>query len=47
MKSGHHGPTLVLPVGDRDHAQGSASAPVTLVEYGTTNARPAGKPTPS
>jgi len=34
MKSGHHGPTLVLPVGDRDHAQGSATAPVTLVEYG-------------
>ena len=26
--------TLTLPVGDRDHAQGPASAPVTLVEYG-------------
>ena len=25
---------LTLPVGDRDHAQGTASAPVTLVEYG-------------
>jgi protein-disulfide isomerase len=25
---------LVLPVGDRDHAQGPANAPVTLVEYG-------------
>jgi protein-disulfide isomerase len=25
---------LVLPVGQRDHVQGSASAPVTLVEYG-------------
>jgi protein-disulfide isomerase len=25
---------LVLPVGDRDHIQGSADAPVTLVEYG-------------
>lgn len=25
---------LTLPVGDRDHAQGPASAPVTLVEYG-------------
>ena len=34
MTRGHHGPTLVLPVGDRDHAQGSANAPVTLVEYG-------------
>ena len=26
--------TLTLPVGDRDHAQGPADAPVTLVEYG-------------
>jgi protein-disulfide isomerase len=26
--------TLTLPVGDRDHAQGPAAAPVTLVEYG-------------
>jgi protein-disulfide isomerase len=34
MKHGHHGPALVLPVGDRDHALGSPSAPVTLVEYG-------------
>lgn len=25
---------LTLPVGDRDHAQGPESAPVTLVEYG-------------
>jgi protein-disulfide isomerase len=25
---------LVLPVGDRDHTQGRADAPVTLVEYG-------------
>jgi protein-disulfide isomerase len=25
---------LVSPVGDRDHAQGPADAPVTLVEYG-------------
>lgn len=25
---------LALPVGDRDHAQGLADAPVTLVEYG-------------
>jgi protein-disulfide isomerase len=27
-------PQLVLPVGQRDHIQGSASAPVTLLEYG-------------
>jgi len=26
--------TLTLPVGERDHAQGPAGAPVTLVEYG-------------
>ncbi len=26
--------TLRVPVGDADHAQGSADAPVTLVEYG-------------
>ena len=25
---------LTLPVGDRDHAEGPADAPVTLVEYG-------------
>src|ERR1041385_2441089 len=25
---------LTLPVGERDHVQGSADAPVTLVEYG-------------
>src|SRR5919109_4883869 len=25
---------LSLPVGERDHAQGPATAPVTLVEYG-------------
>src|SRR5205085_4510775 len=25
---------LTLPVGERDHAQGPADAPVTLVEYG-------------
>jgi len=34
MKSQPHGPALVLPVGPRDHAQGPAAAPVTLVEYG-------------
>lgn len=26
--------TLTLPVGERDHAQGDARAPLTLVEYG-------------
>jgi len=26
--------TLTLPVAERDHAQGPAAAPVTLVEYG-------------
>ena len=34
MNRGQHGPSLALPVGDRDHAQGPANAPVTLVEYG-------------
>jgi protein-disulfide isomerase len=34
MSPGHHGPKLVLPVGERDHAQGAVDAPVTLVEYG-------------
>ena len=34
MTSQVHGPTLVLPVGSRDHAKGPANAPVTLVEYG-------------
>ena len=29
-----HGPALTLPVGARDHVQGPANAPVTLVEYG-------------
>jgi protein-disulfide isomerase len=27
-------PRLILPVGERDHAQGPADAPLTLVEYG-------------
>jgi protein-disulfide isomerase len=27
-------PGLTMPVGDRDHVEGSADAPVTLVEYG-------------
>jgi protein-disulfide isomerase len=26
--------TLAVPVSDKDHAQGSAAAPITLVEYG-------------
>jgi len=29
-----HTPTLKLPVGDRDHVQGSVDAKVTLLEYG-------------
>ena len=29
-----HGGSLTLPVGERDHIQGPATAPVTLVEYG-------------
>jgi protein-disulfide isomerase len=28
------GPRLALPVGPRDHSEGPATAPVTLVEYG-------------
>ena len=34
MNADPHSPRLVLPVGDRDHAQGLAQASVTLVEYG-------------
>ena len=34
MTPKHAGPALVLPVGVRDHAQGSAHAAATLVEYG-------------
>jgi protein-disulfide isomerase len=33
MKSEHE-PKLTVPVTDRDHTQGPADAPVTLVEYG-------------
>src|SRR4051812_3803083 len=32
--SARDGKTLALPVGAEDHVQGSADAPVTLVEYG-------------
>ena len=32
--SEHDSAHLTLPVGERDHAQGPANAPVTLVEYG-------------
>jgi protein-disulfide isomerase len=32
--SGGVRPRLTLPVGDRDHRQGSIDAPITLVEYG-------------
>src|SRR4051812_6290462 len=34
MKSSTHEPRLILPVSKRDHIRGSATAPVTLVEYG-------------
>ena len=34
MKLPEHQPKLAIPVNDKDHAQGPADAPVTLVEYG-------------
>jgi protein-disulfide isomerase len=34
MSQGYRAPKLTLPVGERDHAQGSSSAPFILVEYG-------------
>jgi protein-disulfide isomerase len=34
VKLDQHAPRLSIPVTDKDHAQGSADAPVTLVEYG-------------
>src|SRR3954471_7023525 len=34
MKLEQHSPKLAIAVSERDHAQGSADAPVTLVEYG-------------
>jgi len=34
MTMSDDGGTLTMPVSDRDHIQGPASAPVTLVEYG-------------
>jgi protein-disulfide isomerase len=34
MSDDPHAPRLTLPVGPRDHAQGSPDAAVTLVEYG-------------
>jgi protein-disulfide isomerase len=34
MKLEQHAPRLAIPVTERDHAQGLADAPVTLVEYG-------------
>src|SRR5690348_16752960 len=34
IESGEDSSKLVLPVSERDHAQGPADAPVTLVEYG-------------
>jgi protein-disulfide isomerase len=34
MKLQQHAPRLSMPVTERDHTQGSADAPVTLLEYG-------------
>jgi protein-disulfide isomerase len=34
MKLDQHAPRLSMPVSERDHIQGSAEAPVTLLEYG-------------
>jgi protein-disulfide isomerase len=34
MKLEQHTPRLTIPVTEKDHAQGPADAPVTLVEYG-------------
>ena len=34
MKLEQHSPRLVIAVSERDHALGSADAPITLVEYG-------------
>jgi len=34
MKLDEHAPRLAVPVNERDHAQGPADAPLTLVEYG-------------
>jgi protein-disulfide isomerase len=34
MRLGQHRARLTIPVGEDDHAQGPADAPVTLVEYG-------------
>ena len=34
MKLDQHAPRLAIPVTEKDHAQGSADAPVTLLEYG-------------
>ncbi len=34
MTSDTHGARLMPPVSERDHSQGPADAPVTLVEYG-------------
>src|SRR4051812_31822424 len=34
MKLPQHTPRLTVPVSERDHTQGPADAPVTLLEYG-------------
>jgi protein-disulfide isomerase len=34
VKLEQHAPRLAIPVTEKDHAQGRADAPITLVEYG-------------